>query len=434
MTDPYPNNSANTIYDHFRSVSNTISDLGEFITSFQFSTTLSESTDPDMPSFTRPGSIRRRFLRIISFGRYSDGSADDTEPLIKALGLSSRFSAPADVQSTDRPVYTARQSAQSSDSAQTTIIHEVPSGAAPFSIDPFRDQHHGDYISNTEFDTPPSLEVAQPPTHPAVITRSAVPAPLLLGNIAHNPTRLRRNKSFMQCSVCNRILEYTQLHCPGCAARTLHHVPGSLEDSYTDSNNHDTESRPLQPRKGRQNHQYDIHTEESSWNTQGLKAGTEEESWTTTTAEGVNVVSPERVQESSLHFGVDEEEQAQGEVLQKACHRCCDTGVAIVHYCCCASSTSATAKDSCIQPCCFRGCLVIAAMACVGPVHSDQAGKYWKCGTRHRHICYKMSVAEYVRAVEVAGQGCTCCGEEGEEVAKEKTAWWMRWSKWFCCC
>jgi hypothetical protein len=435
MTDPYPNNSANTIYDHFRSVSNIISDLGESITSFQFSTTLSEPTDLDMPSFTRPGSIRRRFLRIISFGRYSDGSADDLEPLTKTQDSSRRYNAPAHIQSTDRPVYTVHQSAQSLDSAQTTIIHEVPSGAVPFSINTFRDQYHSDYISDTEFDTPPSLEIAQQPTHPDGATRPTAPTHLLPENIGQHSTRPRRNKSFMQCNVCNRNLEYTQIHCPGCAARTLHHVPGSLEDSYTDSNNHDTESRPLQPRKRRQNQQHDIPTEENSWDTQGLEAGTAEESWTTTTAEGVDPVSPERSQESSLQFGVSEGKQAQGEILRKACRCCCKRGVAIVHHCCCASSTSATAEGSCTQPCCLRGCPVIAAVVCGGSAHHDHASKCWKRGIRHRHICYKMSVAEYARAIEASDQGCICRGEEGEEeVAEETTAWWMRCGKWFCCC
>jgi hypothetical protein len=430
MTDPYPNNSANTIYDYFRSVSNTISDLGESITSFQFSTALSEPTDPGMPSFTRPGSIRRRFLRIISFGRYSDGSADDMEPLIKTQDPARRYSAPADIQSTDRPVYTAHQHAQSSDSAQTTIIHEVPSGAVPFSINAFRDQHQSDYISDTEFDTPPSLEVAQQPSYPTEVTCPSAPPHLLPQDIVQQPTRLRRNKSFMQCNVCNRILEYTQVHCPGCAARTLHHVSGSLEDSYTDSNNPDTESKRLQPRKARQNHQHDIPREESSWDTQGLEAGTAEESWTTTTAaEGVDVDSPERVQESSLQFGVDEEEQAQGEVLQKA-----GTGVAIVLHCCCASSTPAPADGSCTQPCCLKGRPVIAAVVCVDSVHNERACKCWKRGAFHRHVYHKMSVGKYVGIVEAAGQGCVGCeGDEGD-VSKQKTAWWMRWSKWFCCC
>jgi hypothetical protein len=81
MTDPYPNSSANTIYTHLLSLSNTFADFGDTVTSLSVSTILSTTPDSTMPSFTRPGSIRRRFLRIISFGRYSNGSTDDTEHL-----------------------------------------------------------------------------------------------------------------------------------------------------------------------------------------------------------------------------------------------------------------------------------------------------------------------------------------------------------------
>jgi hypothetical protein len=432
MTDPYPNSSANTLYNHLLSLSNTISDFGESITSFQSSTAVFEPTNPTMPSFTRPGSIRRRFLRIISFGRYSSGSIDDLKPLIRTQDSSRRYSAPADVQSTNRPVYTAHQSAESSDSAQTTIIHEVAPEAAPFSISGLRDRYHGDYISDTEFDTPPSLEVAQETGYAAEVTRHSAPAPVNAEDIIQHPTRLRREKSFMQCNVCKRVLEYTQLHCPGCAARTLHHVPGSVEDSYTDSNDNNVQARKLQPRKGRQNQQHGVPIEESSWVTQGLEEGTAEESWTTTANDAIDA-SPERVQKSSPEFGNDEEQEEQ-DTLHRTDHCCCDAKVTIVHHCCCASGTHATADTSCTQRCCLRGCSVIAAVACVGPTHDNHACKAWKRGLLHRHICYKMSGAEYARAVEVAGRECIRCREEGGKVVKKKTAWWVRWGKWFCCC
>lgn len=306
MADPYPNESANTLYSHLRSLSNMIGDFGDTVASLQLSTILPGPTDPNMPSFTRPGSIRRRFLRIISFGRYSSSSADDTEPLTRAFDSSRRHSAPAnmDAQSTNRPTYTAHQSPQSSDSAQTTIIHEVVPGAAPFSISALRDQHRGRHISDTEFDTPPSLEAAQETSHPVGITHPVdttrpvtITYPGAPWNTAWSPALLRRDKSYLQCNVCNRLLEYHQIHCPGCAARTFHHVPASIDDSYTDSRDRYVEPRTLQPKKGRQNEQQDAMTEESSWNTQGLEAGTAEESWTTTTA--ADIASPKIMQKST---------------------------------------------------------------------------------------------------------------------------------------
>ncbi|KAH0413324.1 FAD/NAD(P)-binding domain-containing protein, partial [Aureobasidium melanogenum] len=185
--------SANTIYSHLRSLSNTIGDLGDIVTSLHFSAVSPESTDKNMPSFSPPGSIRRRFLRIISFGRYSSRSADDTEPLTKAHDPSCRHSAPPDVDvpSNDRPTYTAHRSPQSSDSAQTTIVHGVPPGTVPFSIDALRDQHQ---MSDTEFDTP-----SQPEAEPETVNST-----IRAEEASWDPTRLRRNKSIMHCNICNR--------------------------------------------------------------------------------------------------------------------------------------------------------------------------------------------------------------------------------------
>ncbi|KAH0340824.1 FAD/NAD(P)-binding domain-containing protein, partial [Aureobasidium melanogenum] len=278
--------SANTIYGHLRSLSNTIGGLGDIVTSLHFSAVSPESTDTNMPSFSPPGSIRRRFLRIISFGRYSSRSADDTEPLTKARDPPRRHSAPADmdVPSNEQPTYTAHQSQHSSDSAQTTIVHDVSPGATPFSIDTFRGQHR--HMSDTEFDTP-----SQPEAEPETIDTA-----IRADEASWDPTRLRRNKSIMHCNICNRIWEYNQIHCPGCAARTLHHISGSSEDSYTDSEVSGHDPHPLHHRPGRRIPERDVLPTESSWATHELEAGTAEESWATTTAD---VSATETAQASS---------------------------------------------------------------------------------------------------------------------------------------
>ncbi|KAG9644921.1 FAD/NAD(P)-binding domain-containing protein, partial [Aureobasidium melanogenum] len=281
--------SANTIYSHLRSLSNTIGDLGDIVTSLHFSAVSPESTDKNMPSFSPPGSIRRRFLRIISFGRYSSRSADDTEPLTKAHDPSCRHSAPPDVDvpSNDRPTYTAHRSPQSSDSAQTTIVHGVPPGTVPFSIDALRDQHQ---MSDTEFDTP-----SQPEAEPETVNST-----IRAEEASWDPTRLRRNKSIMHCNICNRIWEYNQIHCPGCAARTLHHIPGSSEDSYTDSELSNNEPRTLHHQPVRRNPGHDVLPTESSWATHELEAGTAEESWATTAADATSIsASPKTAQAST---------------------------------------------------------------------------------------------------------------------------------------
>ncbi|KAK6000960.1 hypothetical protein QM012_003043 [Aureobasidium pullulans] len=251
-----------------------------------------------MPSFSPPGSIRRRFLRIISFGRYSSRSADDTEPLTRAHDPHRRHSAPPDVDvpSNDRPTYTAHQSPQSSDSAQTTIIHAVQPGTVPFSIGAFRDQHRGYYMSDTEFDTPCQPEEEEEET-------DAIGPAIRGDEPSWDPTRLRRNKSIMHCNICNRIWEYNQIHCPGCAARTLHHIPGSCNDSYTESDFSEHDSRTLQHRQGRHNPGRDCSPTESSWDTHALESGTAEESWATTTADAADTsASPETAKSSTTHY------------------------------------------------------------------------------------------------------------------------------------
>jgi hypothetical protein len=437
MTDPYPNSSANTIYTHLLSLSNTFADFGDTVTSLSVSTILSTTPDSTMPSFTRPGSIRRRFLRIISFGRYSNGSTDDTESLTRTNEGGRRYSAP---DATDRPMYTAQQSYQSSDSAQTTIIHKVAPGAAPFSVFGMRDQHRGRHISDTEFDTPPSLEPTQQPNHPAGTTHPTRcahpveplrPAALLPEDTVRNPTRLRRNKSFMQCNVCKRILEYTQLYCPGCAARTLHHEPGSPEDSYTDSDGHITGPRTLQPRKGRQNEQYGVPSEESSWDTQGLEAGTAEGSWATIAGDVVETVPAKGMQEEGLestgNFSADVE--PHGEMLHETCNY--DTRVTIVHHCCCGTSgTQDNAATSCIRLCTPQVRPTTAAVICVGSVPEEHTCKCWKRRIHDRHNCCRLS---NVSIVEEAIQGCDCAEGTGGVAIEKKSAWWMRWSRWFCC-
>lgn len=400
MADPYPNQSANTIYGHLRSLSNTIGDLGDIVTSLHFSAVSHESTDTNMPSFSPPGSIRRRFLRIISFGRYSSRSADDTEPLTNAHGPNRRHSAPAnmDIPSNDRPTYTAHQSPQSSDSCQTTIVHDVPPGTVPFSIDAFRGQHH--HMSDTEFDTPSKPEEESETIDTAV--RGDEPS--------WDPTRLRRNKSIMHCNICNRIWEYNQIHCPGCAARTLHHISGSSEDSYTDSEVSGHDPRPLHHRPGRRNPERGVSPTESSWATHELESGTAEESWVTTTA---NVSATETAQASSEQ---STETHPAGKDLGKK-HR--PTHYAAAH-CCCRNVN--THKDSnpnaCIQPCTLRIWPIPAA--------GQTVCRCSRCGSRH--------VRRYVEILEDHAQSCERSDGGHEVTVKKKGSWLMRLLRWSCCC
>jgi hypothetical protein len=426
MADPYPNNSANSIYTHLHSLSNTLADLGEQVTCLHLPTLLPQPPNPIMPSFTRPNSLRRRFLRIISFGRYINGSADDMQPLTKAFGDGRRYSAPDEV----RPTYTAQQSYQSSDSAQTTIIHEMPPGRAPFSVPGLRDQHRGRHISDTEFDTPPSLEATQQPAHPTGNTRYAHPVEisrptaLLPEDIPRNPTRLRRNKSSMQCNVCKRILEYTQFHCPGCAARTLHHVPGSPVSSPTSRD--DDELKTLQPRKGRQNEQYDGQTEESSRDTQGLDAGTAEGSWATIAGDVEGVLAEDIHEEGLESSGIDEV-QKQSEILCSTVHFCCKAGVTLIHHCCCGSSSTRDGASTCTRSCTVRVRPITAAVVLI----FDESA--CKTGIHNRHI--RCQILDE-RNISIAKDNQECCCVEGQHggATKRKDAWWKRWSKWLCCC
>lgn len=436
MSDSYPNESANTIYTHLRSLSNTISDFGESITFLHLYTTLSPQLDPTMPSFNHSGSIRRRFLRLISFGRYSSGSTDDLEPLTKAHDGSRRHSAPADLEEqSSRPIYTAHQSPQSSESAQTTIVHEVSAGKAPFSISGLRDQYRGRVISDAEFDTPPSLEAARETIRPAepkriMGPRHGFPRTTANGHYTEalpaagatpwpadrDPIHFRRDKSFLRCNVCSRVLEYNQIHCPGCAARTLHHVPVAKENSDPDHRDNIAGSKPLRPKKQRQPEQPDVATEESSWDTQGLEAGTVEESWTTTTNDAVETASPsaKHTQEASSQ-STETQEQSHSR-----CCCCCGSEIVLINHCCCNASTTHAA----------------AAIAFVGPTsNSSRTRKFWKrCMLPRRFVRCLARDAEYINIIEgEVVKGCVCA-EGNQKVSRKKASWWTRWSRWFCCC
>ena len=448
MADPYPNESANTIYTHLRSLSNTFSDLGDTITSLHLSSILSSPLDPTMPSFSHSGSIRRRFLRLISFGRYSSGSTDDLEPLTKSFDGGRRHSAPADLEEqSSRPTYTAHQSPHSSDTAQTTIVHGVPAGKAPFSISGLRDKYRGRVISDAEFDTPPSLEAAQDTIRPAgpkrvmaprhgfplptparYLTEAMPPAGATAWPTIRDPIRLRRDKSYLQCNVCSRALEYNQIHCPSCAARTLHHVPIAKENSDSDGRDNIAGPKTLQPKKQRQREQHDVVTEESSWNTQGIEAGTVEESWTTTTNDAVDttVLSPKHTQESTSQS--IETQEPHSRCCCCCCCRC-DTGIITTHHGCYNASSTR---------CCTLGAQPITATVIfLGPVSDKYARKCRKQGLPNRLVCY-LTGDEHIHIVggEAADRVCKCGGGEGErKVLKGKTGWWKRrWSRWFCCC
>lgn len=381
-----------------------------------------------MPSFKQSGPIRRRFLRLISFGRYSSDSADDLEPL--TTDGSRRHSAPADLEEqSSRPVYTAHQSPQSTDSAQTTIVHGVPAGKAPFAIPSLRDLYRGRVISDAEFDTPPSLEAAQETIHPAepkrvMGPRHGFPRPTATRHLTgtmptagatpwptiRDPIGLRRDKSYLQCNVCSGVLEYSQIHCPGCAARTLHHIPGLKEDTDPNANDDIAGPKILQPKKQRQNEHPDAATEESSWDTQGLEGGTVEESWTTTTADAIDTASP-----SSNHTQ-EATSQSTGPHEPHIRYCCCDTGVTLIHHGCCGiSSTYAT-----------------AAVIFIGPAPESRSCKFWKRGSPPRHVCLRIWGQD---SVDIFGEAQRCkCGEGKQGEVLERKTWWMRWSRLFCCC
>ncbi|KAG9716986.1 hypothetical protein KCU73_g15488, partial [Aureobasidium melanogenum] len=145
-------------------------------------------------------------------------------------------------------------------------------------------------MSDTEFDTP-----SQPEAEPETVNST-----IRAEEASWDPTRLRRNKSIMHCNICNRIWEYNQIHCPGCAARTLHHIPGSSDDSYTDSESSNNEPRTLHHRPVRHNPERDVLPTESSWDAYELEAGTAEESWATTAADTTSIsASPKPAQAST---------------------------------------------------------------------------------------------------------------------------------------
>ncbi|KAI5198464.1 hypothetical protein E4T39_06798 [Aureobasidium subglaciale] len=429
MADPYPNESANTIYNHLRSFSNTIGDLGDTVASLQLSTTLLELHHTNMPSFGSPGSIRRRFLRIVSFGRISSRSAEDTEPLLKAHDHSRRHSAPPNVDlmscngyhiSPDRNASTTFQhSSQSSDSAQTTIIHERSANAIPFSIDAFRDQHRDYYFSTMDFAT-----TAVPKVRQDMVT----PARLIAEDPHSDSVQLRENtKSFLRCGNCGHFWDYKQIHCPGCAARTLRHVPGVSEASDGSSHDHANDAEQ---------------TGSPDWGT------LEEESWATTTTNAIvasAAASSEAPQGSGSEPTVDPSSKKDTSGIAHKPHHstiyCCygRPGVLCVSHCCCDNPDAHHSKHHnrpklCTQPCILRARPITAALIFDGPAPSGPMCRCWSWGSRH--VCRRLWGGQYIEILEdevPSDYEIKVEGHRGAYVGR-KPASCSRLLKWFCCC
>ncbi|THY29276.1 hypothetical protein D6D01_03597 [Aureobasidium pullulans] len=375
MSNPYPNESASSIYTHLRTLSNTIGDLGDIVSSLQFSASITELTDPAMPSSGPPGSLRRRFLRIISFGRYSSHSADDTERLIKTYDAGRRHSAPPNLNiDTNRPSTSRNASAivhdspQSSDSAQTTIHYEVSKTAVPF-MEAFRNQHPVHYAVVPDFDTTTETETeAEREQTP----RDSSPRPLTrFQDRRHNFDRVDpAHIGHIHCENCGGFWEYNHIYCPRCAGRTLRHDYGTGGQEPATTN--------------------DAETGESTWhnNADGPIAGTVEESWATTTTSAADTSPSSKVHISSRLYhepAPDPRAEPSSAVDPSLCHvhpviDICCRGVSyreMVPHCCCAQPCThnidpvgdrfSKARVR-AQPCCTLCLPITAAVGFGGPV------------------------------------------------------------------
>lgn len=241
----------------------------------------------------------------------------------------------------------------------------------------------------------------------------------------------------MHCNICNRIWGYNQIHCPGCAARTLHHIPGSSDDSYTDSDISDHGPRTFHHRPGRHNPERDVLPTESSWETQGLESGAAEESWTTTAADTASVTAfIETAQASSTQAT---EGPAAGMSSPKkhprarhmATHCCCGKpGVIWVTHCCCGNPSTHENSSSTLysQRRILRVWPMTPAAIFHGPVPGKPLCRCSRCG--NHHVSGRSWEPRYVKIVGNENQGC----ESGDEGNKKERSWWMTLLRWFCCC
>lgn len=436
MSNPYPNESASSIYAHLRTLSNTIGDLGDLVSSLQFSASNSDFTDPTMPSSGPPGSLRRRFLRIISFGRYSSHSADDIEPLNKTYDTGRRHSAPPNLNiDTNRPSTSRNATAivhnspQSSDSAQTTIHHEVSETAVPF-MEAFRKQHPVHYAIAPDFDTTTETETEEEREQEP---RYSSPRPLTrLQNRRHDFDGVDpAHVGHIYCDNCGGYWEYNHIYCPRCAGRTLRHDYGTGGQEPATTN--------------------DAETGESTWddNADGPIAGTVEESWATTTTSAADTSTSSEVHTSSRSYreltpDARAEPSSAADPSLRHVHPvidiCC-RGVPYLEmapHCCCAQPATHDIAPAGVrfskarlraQHCCTSCLPITAAVVFGGPVPAIPACKCAKSGTRH--ACLRLWGGEWV---ELHEDGARDKHKDERNSLFGAVTWVGRMLSWFCCC
>ncbi|KAI5201068.1 hypothetical protein E4T38_06239 [Aureobasidium subglaciale] len=284
----------------------------------------------------------------------------------------------------------------------------VSPNAIPFSIDAFRDQHRDYYFSIMDFDTTAIPKVRQD----VVASAHAFAEDSHWGSV-----QLRENnRSFVRFGNCSHFWDYKQMHCPCCAARTLHHVPGVSEASKGSNSTH----------------------KDGADYTESVE---EEQSWATITTNAIvasAAASSEALQGSSSEPIADPsgESNAPKTKIHRSTIYCCfgKPGVARVVHCCCGNPDTHDRPKLCTQPCIPQAWPITAAVIFGGPAPSRPMCGCSNWGTRH--VCRRFWGAQHVEILEdevPSDDSVNITAEQHCGAYVERKAWW-RLLKWLCCC
>ncbi|THZ12679.1 hypothetical protein D6C90_10359 [Aureobasidium pullulans] len=320
-------------------------------------------------------------------------------------------------------------SPQSSDSAQTTIHHEVSETAVPF-MEAFRKQHPVHYAIAPDFDTTTETETEEEREQEP---RDSSPRPLTrLQNRRHDFDGVDpAHVGHIYCDNCGGYWEYNHIYCPRCAGRTLRHDYGTEGQEPATTN--------------------DAETGESTWddNADGPIAGTVEESWATTTTSAADTCTSSEVHTSSKSFreptpDARAEPSSAADPSLRHVHPvidiCC-RGVPYLNmapHCCCAQPCTHDIAPAGVrfskarvraQPCCTSCLPITAAVVFGGPVPAMPVCKCGKSGTRH--ACLRLWGGEWVELHENPDFD----EQENDGNGLLRAIGWVgRTLSWFCCC
>lgn len=376
------------------------------------------NNNPEMSASSPSSSMRRRFLRIISFGRYASRSADDAKSIKQSALEARRHSAPphfgASSRNASEIILGSRvitpfmpSSPQSSDDddddTRTVIVHNtsdrVPT-AGGFSVEAFRDQYRKVYHQeeNTKAGQDNDSESSSATSGEYIFSPDSDDSPVF---------------SHVACTNCNEVWDINRLHCPGCAARTL--VPTELDSSSASRQDraiangaattavHNTQAAARHPERR------DADGQEQN---NAPHRETFDDSWITTTSNAAEATDSQHPQD---HPRLAAEMSPRCCHAAKDCHPCHPLQLSFFH---CGKPIGDSA-----EPCHHHRHRLSDQRQC-------KCRRWKRCNSLVVYSGCRFRGDEWLRLAdqEQDERACKSCGKVRE------TGWLKKTLRWFCCC